>query len=155
MRFLESKKSELEICMSCSLIQTFFPWQFLSVYCIYLTQSVDTRGTRSEIETLKLKVSQGIIHILRKLSPQSPGVEHWPYNPRVSGLIPSAGNLKKLFIWMKSMDSHKSHKAFIQMAKQFERMSSCNEWCSAPILNSFPACCLRERYAFTELKNKQ
>ena len=28
-------------------------------------------------------------------------LEHWPCNPRVSGSIPGAGNLKKLFIWMK------------------------------------------------------
>ena len=29
------------------------------------------------------------------------GVEFWPCYSRVSGLIPCAGNLKKLFIWMK------------------------------------------------------
>ena len=28
-------------------------------------------------------------------------VERWLCNPRVSGLIPGAGNLKKLLIWMK------------------------------------------------------
>ena len=33
--------------------------------------------------------------------PRSVGVEHWPCNPRVSGSLPGAGNLKKLFIWMK------------------------------------------------------
>ena len=35
------------------------------------------------------------------MSPCCVGVEHWPCNPRVSGLIPGAGNLKKLFIWIK------------------------------------------------------
>ena len=29
-------------------------------------------------------------------------VERWLCNPRVSGSIPGAGNLEKLFIWMKS-----------------------------------------------------
>ena len=28
-------------------------------------------------------------------------VERWLCNPRVSGSIPGAGNLEKLFIWMK------------------------------------------------------
>ena len=29
------------------------------------------------------------------------GLERWPSNPRVSGLIPGTGILKKVFIWMK------------------------------------------------------
>ena len=28
------------------------------------------------------------------------GIEGWPCNSRVSGFIPDAGKLKKLFIWM-------------------------------------------------------
>ena len=55
---------------------------------------MDTRGTRSEIETLKLKVRQGIIHVLRKLSPHGVGVEHWPYNPRDSVRSPALATLK-------------------------------------------------------------
>ena len=35
------------------------------------------------------------------VSPRGVGVEHRPCNPRVSGLIPGPGNMKKLFIWMK------------------------------------------------------
>ena len=33
--------------------------------------------------------------------PYGIGVELWPCDPRVSGSIPGAGNLKKLFIWIK------------------------------------------------------
>ena len=38
---------------------------------------------------------------LHKVRPRGVGVEHWPCNPRVSGAIHGAGNLKRLFIWMK------------------------------------------------------
>ena len=59
------------------------------------------------------------------VSPRGVGVKHWPCNPRVSGSIPGGGNLKKLFIWMKihGVNSHKNHKAFVQMAKQLEQRS--------------------------------
>ena len=43
------------------------------------------------------------------------------------------------------MDSHKTHKAFIQMAKRLERTSGHNEYCSAPSLHLVPACDLCER----------
>ena len=33
--------------------------------------------------------------------PHGVGGERWTCNPRVSGSIPGAGNLKKLLIWMK------------------------------------------------------
>ena len=35
------------------------------------------------------------------VSPRGVGLEHWLCNPRVSGLISGAGNLEKLFNWMK------------------------------------------------------
>ena len=40
---------------------------------------------------------------MNKIVRSSRGVEgeHWTCNPRVSGSIPIAGNLKKLLIWMK------------------------------------------------------
>jgi len=55
---LLKQKSLLDHVWSGFKFTCLFLSLFLSVYCIYLTQSVDTRGTRSEIETLKLKVSQ-------------------------------------------------------------------------------------------------
>ena len=56
------------------------------------------------------------------------------------------------------MDSHKTHKAFIQMAKRLDRMSGHNECCSAPsprtvhtlfILPPFFCHSLEVRYAQT------
>ena len=35
------------------------------------------------------------------VGPHGVEVERWLCNPRVSGSIPGAGNLEKLFIWMK------------------------------------------------------
>ena len=46
--------------------------------------------------------------------------KRWPCNPRVSGSIPCAGNLKKLLIWMKIHELTQNHKAFVQMAKRIE-----------------------------------
>ena len=39
--------------------------------------------------------------ICLKVSPCGVEVEHWFCNPRVSGSVSGANNLKKLFIWMK------------------------------------------------------
>ena len=39
-------------------------------------------------------------------------------NPRVSGLIPSAVNLKKLFIWMKIYGLKQTDKAFVQIEER-------------------------------------
>ena len=57
------------------------------------------------------------------------GIECWPCIPRVSGSMPGAGNLKKLFIWMK-----------IQMSQRLEQTSGDNECCSVSSLHSFPTC---------------
>ena len=53
------------------------------------------------------------------------------------------------------MDSHKIHKAFVQMAKQLEQMSGHSECYSAPSPHSVPVCDLCERNTFTKHKNKQ
>merc|ERR1711884_46843 len=55
---LLKQKSLLDHVWSGYKFTCLFLSLFLSIYCIYLTRSVDTRGTRSEIETLKLKVMQ-------------------------------------------------------------------------------------------------
>ena len=43
----------------------------------------------------------GVSNLLGQWVPRGVGGERWPCNPRVSGSIPGAANLKKLFIWMK------------------------------------------------------
>ena len=54
-------------------------WQFLSIYSIHLTQSVDMRRVRSEIQTLKSKVSvdqeveSNLLSSLRNLSNRMSG----------------------------------------------------------------------------------
>ena len=55
----------------------------------------------------------------------------------------------------KFMDSHKTHKAFIQMANWLEQTLGHNECCSVPSPCSVPAWDLCERHTFTKHKNKQ
>ena len=50
------------------------------------------------------------------------------------------------------MDSHKTHKAFVQMAKWLERTSGHNKCCSAPGPFSALACELCERHTFAKHK---
>ena len=52
------------------------------------------------------------------------------------------------------MDSHKNHKAFVQMAKRLERKSGHNECCSAPSSCSIPAWDLCERHTFEKHKTR-
>ena len=48
------------------------------------------------------------------------------------------------------MDSHKNHKAFVQMAKRLEHMLGHNECFSATSPCSVPALDLCERHTFTK-----
>ena len=55
--------------------------------------------SRSQLGKL---ISEGtFLSLSTKWVPHDVEVERWLCNPRVSGSIPGAGNLKKLFIWMK------------------------------------------------------
>ena len=80
--------------------------------------------------------------------------EQWTCNPRVSGSIPAPATWKSCLSGWKFMDSHKTHKAFIQVAKRLEGMSGHNECCSAPSLCWVPACVLCERHTIVKYKNK-
>ena len=53
------------------------------------------------------------------------------------------------------MESHKTSKAFVQMAEQIEQTSGHNKCCTAPSPCSVPAFDLCERHTFVEHKNKQ
>ena len=46
--------------------------------------------------------------------PMEERIEHWPCNPRISGLIPGSGNLKKLFVWMKIHGLTKNYKTLFR-----------------------------------------
>ena len=49
------------------------------------------------------------------------GIEPWPCMPRVSGLIPGAGKLKKMFNWMKILWSHTEIYHFVQGSQSGHR----------------------------------
>ena len=66
------------------------------------------------------------------------GIDRWPCIPRVSGLIPGASNLKKLFTWMKVHGLTQISKDFVQMAELLEQTLGENECWSAPSPRSFP-----------------
>ena len=53
------------------------------------------------------------------------------------------------------MESHTTHEAFIQMAKQLEQMSGHTECSSGPTPRSVSGCDLCERHTFADHKNKQ
>ena len=50
------------------------------------------------------------------------------------------------------MDSHKNHKALVQIAKRIEWTSGHYECCSLPSPHLFPSCDLCERHAFADHK---
>ena len=52
----------------------------------------------------------------------------------VSGLILNVSNMKSCLYGWKFMDSQKTHKAFVLMAKQIERTSGHKEYCSTPLI---------------------
>ena len=53
------------------------------------------------------------------------------------------------------MDSQKTHKAFVQMAKQLERTLGHNKCCIVPSPRSVSACDLCKSHTFEMHKNKQ
>ena len=64
----------------------------------------------------------------------------------------SLGTWKSCLSGWKFMDSHNTHKAFIQTVKGLERMSDHNECCSMPSSHSVPTCNLCEIHTFAKHK---
>ena len=79
---------------------------------------------------------------------------HWPCNPRVSCSISAPATWKSCLSGWKFIDSHKTHKAFVQMAKRLERILGHNECCSVPCWPSLRFLQLKFFYQFNpNIKN--